>query len=199
MKKRSENIVVAIFGLLFLFAIIMIFNQGIRTTGYATTATTSSNVTISTYFAIDMSINLSDGIQFGSISTLPATDQNATHNHDGENTTGDGTGTSMWMNVSSDSNSAVDFCIKADALNTSTGDEIGLGNESYHNSTGTYTADPSVIQEVSLTTDYVSSGANIPVGSNNYYRFWLDVPAATATGTYNNTVSFKGVQTTTAC
>lgn len=195
--------IVAIFGILFLFSVIMIMSQGMRTTGYATSATTTSNVTIQKYFAIEMSVNLTTGIEFGSISTLPATNQNATHNFDGANstidTTGTDNGTSMWMNVSTDSNTAVDFCIKADALNTSAGDEIGLGNESYANHTQTNVTYPGVASEVSITTSYVKSGYNITAGSNNYYRFWLDVPAGTPSGTYNNTVSFEGKEIGAAC
>ena len=194
-----------VFGVLFLVSIVLLINQSTKFTGFATTATTSSNVTISSYFAIDMSVNLSNGIQFGSITTLPATSQNATHNYDGANTTAQGAtltgtnGTSMWMNVSTDSNTAVDFCIMADALNTSADDVIGLGNETYHNNTFTNSSQPAIGSEVSLTTGYVKAGYNVSVGGNNYYRFWLDVPAATVSGTYNNTVFFKGVAISGSC
>jgi len=208
-KKRSEsfkdNLVVLVFGALFLLSVFLLVGSSIRTTGYATTSTTTSNVTISTYFAIDMSTNLSQGIQFGTISSLPATNQNATHNYDGVNTTDQGfytnatNGTSMWMNVSVDSNSAVDFCIYGHTLNTSTADEILVGNETYYNDTDTNVTIPDVGSEVALTGSYVKSGSNIAAGSANYYRFWLDVPAATATGVYNNTVFFEGVATGGAC
>jgi hypothetical protein len=200
---RSENLIVIIFGAVFLFSIIMIFNQGIKTTGYATETSTVSNVTISTYFAIEMSANLSAGIEFGNVSTLPTTNQNATHNNDSENTTAGGAtynqSTSMWINVSSDSNTAVDFCTKADALNTSTGDEIGLGNETYANNTQTNVTIPLLSLEASITTAYAKSSSSISAGSRNFYRFWLDIPAGTAAGVYNNTVSFKGVSTGGNC
>ena len=75
---KGENIIVLVFGALFLLSLIMILNQGVKTTGYATTATTTSNVTISSYFAIAMSQNLSNGIQFGSVSTFPTTNPNST-------------------------------------------------------------------------------------------------------------------------
>ncbi|MEK6925947.1 MAG: hypothetical protein AABW50_01570 [Nanoarchaeota archaeon] len=198
-KGLRDNLFVLFFGIMFLFSLVMIFNQGFKTTGYATEATTTSNVTISTYFAVEMSANLTNGIQFGSISTLPAADQNATHNYDGVNTTPNGTGTSMWMNVSSDSNTNVSFCIKADALNTSGGDVIGLANETYHNATSTNSTLPMNGSQLGLTTSYVSAGPNIAVNSRNFYRFWLDVPAATASGTYDNIVSLKGVAVGGAC
>lgn len=198
MKRGRENIVVAVFGAIFLLTIILIANQGFRSTGYATEVATTSNVTISVYFAIEMSTNLTQGIQFGTISTLPATNSNATHNYDGYNAT-EPLGTSFITNVSSDSNTAVDFCLKADTLNTSAGDFIGLGNESYANHSTTNVTVPDVLQEVSFTTAYVSSGRGIAIGGENFYRFWLDVPAGTSVGTYNNTVSFKGVATGGAC
>ena len=50
-----------------------------------------------------------------------------------------------------------------------------------------------------LTTDYVATIINVPAGNSTYYRFWMDVPAAAAGGAYNNSVSFEGVQTGTAC
>jgi len=200
---KRDNLVVAIFGAVFLFSLIMLFGQGFKATGYVTEITTISNVSITTYFSISMSGNLSDGIQFGEVSSLPATNVNASHNYDGANTTEDSNGTEQgtryWMNVSVDSNTAVDFCIKADALNTSESDVIGLANETFYNNTITNSTHPSFASEVGLTTSYDEAGFNVAQGIANYYRFWLDVPAATATGTYNNTVSFKGVATATGC
>lgn len=199
-KIKSENLVVMAFGAIFLFSIIMIFSQAFKITGYATTATTTSNVTISTFFAVAMSTNLSDGIRFGNLTTLPVTNQNASHNYDGTNTTMAGNGTSMWMNVSTDSNTAVNFCIKADDnLRTSGGDVLTAANESWHNHSSTNLTLPNMASENSLTTSYAQAGANVAAGGTHYYRFWLDVPAGQASGTYNNTISFKGVTTGGAC
>src|SRR3989344_1431623 len=200
----KDNIVVLIFAAVFLFSIIMLMNQGVRTTGYATTATTTSNVTISTYFAIDMSTNLTNGIEFGTINSIPVTNWNATDNNNSVNTTGVGgtynQSTSMWLNVSTDSNTNVDFCVKADTALTSSGARtIGVGNESYANHTVTNVSLPLVTSAVDLTTGYVKSGFNITVGGNDYLRFWLDVPAATTAAYYNNTLSFEGVTTGAGC
>ena len=195
MKSGRDNVLIAVFGALFLLSVfMMVSQQGVRTTGHATTSTAVSNVTIHTFFAVDMSTNLSDGIRFGNITALPATDQNASHNYDGVNTTVGGFGTSMWMNVSTDSNSRVDFCIQAtDNLKTSAGDVLLVANETYYNNTNTNLTLPALASQAAITTSYASAGRNISQGSNNYYRFWLDVPAATASGTYNNTINFKGV------
>lgn len=200
MGKR-ENIIVLIFGALFLLSIILLMNQEIKTTGYATEASATSNVTISTYFAIELSANLTNGITFGTVSTLPATNQNGTGDYvAGANTTGNGTGTSYWVNVSTDSNSRLDFCVKSDAaLQTSGGSTIGVGNESYQNSSNTNRTLPNVDAEIAYTTSYVKAGNNISIGGRNFYRFWLDVPAATTAGDYNNTVSFKGISTGGSC
>lgn len=188
-----------LFGILFLFSIIMIMNHNM--TGYATEINTTSNVTISTYFAIALSANLTDGIQFGNVTTLPALAQNATHNYDSSsNTTPVAPGTSFWANVSTDSNTHVDFCLKGNANLTNTGgDRIELGNETYANNTASNASLPDPALEVAFTAAYVKAGPNISEGSNNYYRFWLDIPAGTPTGTYNNTVSFKGVSTGGNC
>ncbi len=189
---KKEEVIVAIFGILLLVSIIMI---GMKPTGYATTGSTTSNVTISTYFAIDMSINLSDGIYFGNVSSLPAINQNATHNYDNGSL-----GTTMFMNVSTDSNTNVDFCIDAnDNLKSSGGDQIVIGNESYANATTTNSSHPVLVSEVALTTGYVMAGPNISAGSNIYYRFWLDVPTGIPSGNYNNTINFKGISTGGSC
>jgi hypothetical protein len=193
MKEEGGLLLLLI--IIFVFAIIMLLNQQSVMTGYATTGDTFSNVSITTYFSIAMSENLSDGIQFGSISSLPATDINASHNHDGASSA-----TTMWMNVSTDSNTAVDFCINASAtLSTTGGDSFQVGNETYANSTWNNITDPRFANEVSLTAAWVKSGYNITAGSDNYYRFWLDIPAAQASGTYNNTVEFKGVSIGGGC
>jgi len=203
MKKGSENVVVAVFGALFLLSIfLMVSQQGLRTTGYATTSNTTSNVTIHTYFAVAMSVNLSDGIQFGNLTSLPVVNQNATHNIDGINTTASASAnlsSSMFMNVSTDSNSAVDFCIYADQLNTSAGDYIDLPNETYYNATVTNNSWPSNASEKALSTTTTKAGPAIAIGSQVYYRFWLDVPVSTVAGTYNNTVTFNAIQTGAAC
>jgi hypothetical protein len=192
---KKGNSLIFLFGTILLFSITMILLQNIpqekiRITGHATTGTTASNVTISKYLSIAMSPELESGILFGTVDTLPATDQNATNNYDGGSD-----GSTMSLNVSEDSNTAVDFCIKADAdLHDPEGDNtLGVGNQSYANSTSTDADNPSLSDEVSLTTEYAFAG-NINEGEDIYYRFWLDIPAGTPAGTYNNTITFKGVE-----
>jgi len=169
------------------------FNSNL--TGKLTEEIITSNVTIAKYLAIQFSDGLSSGIEFGTIHSLPAIDINATENYNGNSS-----GTLYYINVSNDGNTPVDLCIRGNAPLTSLGlDEIGLDNETYANATSTDALSPSLANEVSLTNEYVKSGEGITVGTENYYRFWLDIPASQPSGDYNNTLSFKGVQTTLSC
>jgi len=164
-------------------------------TSYAVEQTATSNVSISKFLSISLSANLSNGIVFETVNTVPATNVNATYNYEGNDTT-------MFVNVSTDSNVNVDFCIKAnDNLIDAVGaNVITLANEKYINASINNLSLPGPpTSSVALTTSYVkASDANGP-GNVTYYRLWLDVPAATPAASYNNTISFKGIETTTAC
>lgn len=185
--KREEWLLILLIGI-FLFSIVMFFSHKSIFTGNVTESTTSS-VVISQYFSIAMSTNLQSGISFGTQTSQGESNVNATSNYDGGSS-----GSTYYINVSSDSNTAVNFTIAADGpLNTTGGDEIGLGNESYYFSTTTDASNPIVGSEVSLTTSPVAAGSSIAIGTSVYYRFWLDIPAGVAVGTYNNTINFEGV------
>ena len=191
----------AVFIVILVFSIIMIFNQASRLTGFATTSgTTMSNVTISSYFSITLSDNLTNGIYFATIYNLPAANVNASGNNNSETNLPAGN-TSFFINVSSDSNTAVDFCLRSTAdLKTSGGDVIAIGNETYSNSTIKNATSPLLAKEVAFSkTAGVKAGQNVPAGNESYYRFYLDVPVATPSGSYNNTISFEAVKTTNAC
>jgi len=195
--KRGDVIIVA-FSMLFVFSLLMIVSESQeRMTGYAVSGTTVSNVTISKYLSISLSTNLSMGIYFGNVSTLPATNLNATHNFDTQGINQ----TSFWVNVSTDSNTNVDICTKADTnFRSSGGDTINLGNETYINATINNMSMPGPISsDIHYTSSYVYAGQNVSVGGADYFRFYMDIPAATPSGTYNNTVTFQGVQTGVAC
>jgi len=193
MKKGNILLIFFIILLIFSVAMFVLATPGI--TGHATSDTTVSEVTITNYLSISMSENLGTGIAFGSVSTLPATDVNATNNYDGGSSA-----STLSIEVSEDSNTAVDFCIKADGdLTTSGADTLGLGNETYANATSSDVDTPALANEVALTESYVKAGDSVAAGSTNYYRFWLDIPAAQTPGTYNNTVYFEGVNTGGAC
>ena len=182
--------------ILIVFCLIMLIIQNINLiTGKTTSGIITSNVTINNYLAISFSDNLSAGILFGEVSVLPSLNTNASHNYDGVDSV-----TDYYVIISNDSNTGVDLCVKADNnLVDLAGDVLGLDNETYANSTSTNGTLPDLSNEISLTTSYVKSGDNIAIGTNNYYRFWLDIPVSQPSGNYNNTIYFKGIQTGNSC
>ncbi|MBU0530698.1 MAG: hypothetical protein KKC05_03415 [Nanoarchaeota archaeon] len=164
--------------------------------------TTPSNATVSKNVAIALSTNLSTGIQFGSVNPASG-NNNATGNNDGgEGEAGDGgpANSSYFIAISTDSNINVDICIRDDwELNTSDDVVIRNGNYSWtDNSTSNSTEDNTT--EFYMLTKYVKTNVtNMAGGARTFFKFWLDVPAAQAAGTYNNTVYFKGVENAVAC
>lgn len=165
---------------------LIVFQEG-TINGRATQISFSSNVTISQSLAIAFSSDLNGGIIFDDVHILPATNVNAGHNYDGVNN-----GTKYYVLVSPDGNTDVDLCIKADGdLLSEASDVLGLGNETYSSALSTNLTSPS-LTETPLTLNYVKVGSTIPIGNSSYIRFWLDVPAGQAAGTYNNSVYFKG-------
>ncbi|MCX6746679.1 MAG: hypothetical protein NTU63_00920 [Candidatus Pacearchaeota archaeon] len=198
---KKEGMFLAVFIVILVFSIIMIFNQTSKLTGFATTSgTTMSNVTISGYFSITLSDNLTNGIYFGTVNSLPAPNRNATGNNNSATNDANGN-TSFFINVSTDSNIGVDFCLRSTAdLKTSGGDVIAIGNETYSNSTFVNGTWPALGKEVAFNkTAGIKTGQNVTGGNVTYYRFYLDVPVATPTGSYNNTISFEAVANTNAC
>ena len=190
MIMKAENILIWLSVGVFVFSIIMLVS-GIFITGYDTQVSTTSNVTISTYYAIEASTNLSAGILFGSVTSAAADNLNATGNYGGSSLT------QYNITVHQSSNTNVSFNISANAGLTSSGEDvIGLGNETYANATTNSASVPGVANQVALTTGQVNAGNNIGVGNTNYYRFWLDIPEGQATGSYNNTITFTGYQAT---
>jgi len=195
---KGDGLVLVVLVLVSLFSIVMIFNQSMKTTGFATTGTTVSNVTISKYLSITMSTNLSKGIFFGTVNSLPAVNINASGNNNSLST---GANSTFFINVSTDSNTNVDFCLKAisNLIDSAGGNMLNVANESYSNSTTTNETLPAVGKEVIFTTLGVKAGINITAGNVTYYRFYLDIPTGTPSGTYNNTISFEGVEVEGAC
>ena len=190
MGKGTKNTYTIVLAIILVASLAMLFFENVDAiTGHATEGSTVSNVTIQSFLSIQMSDDLTDGIVFEDVLTLPTTDQNATKNY---NLTGETTG--YWITVSNDSNSKVDFCLKASGdMVSSGGDRIGLGNETYTNSVISNSTSPNVVDQASMTDSYAKTASAVDEGTSNYYRFWLDIPAAQASGTYTNNVNFKGV------
>jgi len=192
-EKRGEEI--ALVSVLLLCLILLIFQNLTFLTGNATQGEISSNVSVSRYYSISFGSNMLSGIQFGNVAFLPATNINATHNYDGASS-----GTTYTIDVSTDSNSNVDFCTKANTgLTNPALDVIGLGNETYSAENSTTASVPALGSQTSLTTGYVKAQNITQPGNSSYWRFWLDIPAAQPSGDYNNTVYFKGVVSWNFC
>ena len=169
-------------------------------TGHATEQSTVSSAVIAKYVAIIMSGNLSDGIDFGSITSLPATDVNASLNYNSTVHPGQWANETLyWIEVDSDSNTNVDFCVRSTNFNTSGGAEIELGNYTWADNTTNEYDYPALTDATAITNSYDKGNADVAPGENNTYRFWLDVPAYIDPGTYNSTVWFKGVPYGDSC
>ena len=166
-------------------------------TGFQTqTRTFQSNVSIREFFAISTSANLSDGIEFGTVD--PGTSNiNATDNYN----SGGLTQTSMSIDVSSDSNVPIDFCIRANAnISTGTGPEISLVNYTFtSDKLNTFTIPESSEFSIDITTTFQKETTNVRRGESNFYRFYLDVPIGQEAGTYNNTVLIRALRIAGPC
>ncbi len=198
-RKRAHSITLAA-SIMIILAIVagfgMLSFEAGEITGAATDVkTTKSNATIQVYISIARSDNLTDGIEFGDID-IGAIDINATDNYK------NGSRSALFIALSSDSNTNVDFCIKAneDLMNNSV-IRLGIGNMTWNYSTTTdSTSPPGPDNSTSMNKTYYGVGdTSITPGSNEYYRFWLDIPSDQAAGAYNNTVEFRVVQTGTGC
>ncbi len=199
-KRKADWYTIALI-LVILTALILLFFQNVQAiTGHATSANTISNVTIIQYFSMALCSNLSAGIYFGNIASLPAVGQNATWNYW---TNGSGVNVTRYcVNISTDSNTAIDLCTYAsDHLKTAANDQILIGNESYTNTTGVTTAEYPNASALSKSFSTVStlSASAVPIGSLAYYRFYLNVSVGQAVGEYNNTINFVGKNTGVAC
>jgi len=197
-KKLGEDLILSGSLIMFIVGAIGLISTttGFKITGMATSGTTISNVTIQAYFSISLSGNLSEGISFGTITQLPSVDVNATKNFNSTVNPNWGNETLYWITVSNDSNTVVDFCVAASKMNTSGGDEIGLGNYTWNDSVNNNMNEPSILPgnqtAMSEYPTYTAGVQDVPIGGNVYYRFLLDIPSGQPTGTYNNTIYFKG-------
>jgi hypothetical protein len=197
LDKRILYGIIAIVALISSFFILSSMNN--ITGAQVGTEEVYSEAQIMKYISISMSDNLTTGIEFGTISALPADDVNATKNYNSTLNDSWYNETLYWINVSSDSSVNADLCVRADPLTASGGAEIGLGNYTWSDNLTNDIDWPALSQAIPITTSYVSGSANITPGSNNYYRFWLDVPAGQEAGTYNNTIYFKAVEEGIGC
>jgi hypothetical protein len=197
-KRELYGIVIT---LVLLQASFVLWSSMDRITGGQVSSTESiySEAQIMKYISISMSGNLTDGIDFGTITVIPVTDVNATKNYNSTLNDSWYNETLYWINVSSDSSVNADLCVKADLLTTSGLDEIGLGNYTWSDNLTNSLSLPSISTANQMSETYVLGTENVTPGDLNFYRFWLSVPGGQAAGTYNNTVYFKAVEEGIGC
>ncbi len=164
-------------------------------TGHQTERITTSNVSVTRFFAIALSTNLDDGIEFGTVDPN-SQDVNATDNYNGPDSN-----TTMSVDVSSDSNTNVNVCVRANTDLTNPGGVIiPLGGYTFSNSTAnniTTPSDPSNTRVMLVA--FQDTSQNIPRGSSDFFRFFLDIPAGQEAGTYNDTIIFRAVSFSEIC
>ena len=146
----------------------------------------SSNFTINDSAAI--SISLSPSLFWNvnwSLLYLPADDLDAEGNN------GTGNLTEYYVNISAE-NVYVDLYVRADGnLTTIGGDYLVLGNETFGvNITNNTVPD---LERLTMSTNYILIGNDLPNASVVYLKFYLDAPAAQAAGIYSNNLEFKAV------
>ncbi len=188
---KKESVLLVFFVALFIISVSMLVLANSQITGHATAVGTTSNVTISSFVSIDLSTNLTQGIMFGTLTTTNVANQNASQNYGGT-----ASASTYFVNVSLDSSVNVDICLKANqSLTSAGGDLLGIGNETWTNSSTSNIASPALAGERPMNTTAAETGVNIGKGNSNYYRFWLDVPSGQKAGTYSNNITFEGVGT----
>lgn len=167
---------------------------GIGGVGALSESSTVSNATVAVSIGFTFSGNLTNGILFGSVN--PNTlNNNATGNY-----LADAGNTSYFIDMDVGNNANTDACVKVNAPLTSGANTIGNGNYTYDaNSTIDGDNMNTGTGAIVLNNTYVLMDSDLSTAENQYIQLYLDVPAEQSAGTYNNTVSFKIVQTGTGC
>jgi len=190
MNKQTVGIALGVILLLLLFG--LYFNW--RTvTGAVTAVNTTSEVTISAYFSLELCTELATKIDFGTVAYLPNY-TNATKNFN------DSDMTEYCVNISADANKPVNLNVSAQGDLTSNGNSIDVStnytlndsNISWNDADYPSNTSATYLQEYPVWT---AARRCVPVGEWQWFRFWLNLPGAPApipVGTYDNNVTFKG-------
>lgn len=191
MENKTKRIILIV---ILITSLLLIGFENIGVLTGKAISTTSSDVTINQFIAMSFSADLQNGIVFEEINFLPSINTDAEKNYDINNKTG------YYVIISSDGSSQMDLCIKTSGdLFTPTFDSIAKENETYSYSINSNETLPSILNETSLTFEYVTAGSNMPPGTQNNLRFWLDVPEGQAQGTYSNLIYLRGVTSGDGC
>ena len=191
-----------VLSLLFSIGCYIVLMPMIRSANENDVETTKSNVTITKQVAISISGNLTAGVTFGSANP-GASDINATYNFNGTTDPTWGNQTLYWITIDTTTNTNLDICTKSNANLTSGSYFIPDAGYTWASSiTNNYTL-PIYPPTTAYTSDFTYDTSNLvadDISSGTYYmRFALDIPAGQQSGTYNNTLYFRGQENTTTC
>jgi hypothetical protein len=204
LKNKLDIQITVLSSMFILLAIGFVINEigtGNMITGAVVTSDITTYVSLSGYFSINASENLTtDGIRFF-INTLPSINKSAHGNANGAAPNG----TNTYLTVESDSNVNVKFCIKANDSLRFSNSVIDTTNYFWADSTAANNATLPHLNNVGPAAGAVNitnmsvDASTLAPGGSDYFRFWLSVPGAQTPGTYINQINFKGVQTGNLC
>ena len=166
-------------------------------TGFATSQSTTTTATaeIVYYYALAESADFSGGIDFSSLA------HNTENNNASSNYENSGTGYAL--NLSTDSNTDVSICVKANTdlkNHTNSSNLIGIGNMTFNASITNSTGLPAFGNRTEMNSSIFRNAThNLGAGNATFFRFWLTAPDAAVPGDYNNTATFKAVRTGNDC
>lgn len=197
LNKKAGFYLITFFALaVFLFVLSFLYHSYA-----ATTSSTTSNVTVASSIGLVLSGNLSAGIYFGNV-TIGTNDANGSANYlyndsiySGANTT------AYWIQMAASNNENVDTCISANTHLTSVTTTIGVGNITYDANSSRIGANMNNGASSALLSTSATKFGNtsITAGNNQTIQFYLDIPAAQASGVYNNTITFSIVSAGASC
>ena len=195
--KKSAIVKTALLSVMVMLAVTVPFAIDPGITGFATPQSvgTTATANIIYYYALAESTDFNSGIDFGTLvhNTL---NNNATANYDNS-------GTSYALNLSTDSNTDISICVKANTdlkIHSSPSNIIGIGNMTFNASTTNTSTIPSFAARIEMNKSvYRNATHNLGAGNATFFRFWLSVPEDTIPGNYNNTAEFKTVRAGDNC
>lgn len=155
---------------------------------------TLSRAEIVAFIAISASQNFTDGgIDFLQV-TPGTTNNNATGNFNSSKQS------EYFISVLPSTNVNVDFCIRSNTNLTTGAVAIPFPNYRFSNETQTDANRPGYppnVLPINANDTFTRETTGVAPGGKDYYRFYLDVPAAQQPGVYSNTVIFRAVRTGT--
>jgi hypothetical protein len=186
-------LLVAVVVLAFAVAFLIGNDTSSNITGFATSQVGNLSAGVATYLSCTWS-NDALQISFGSNLNPGTFDINATQNY---NVTAPNNITFYNVTVDTFSNVAANITVKGENL-VSGANTIGVTNLTWaSNATAANGTNMVPGNSIVLNTSYnlaTPVGANRPTGSTTHYRFWLDIPNGTVSGSYTGNYTMQCAQ-----